>query len=794
MGWASMMAAAICVACTGRAIGQERRTEADWRADVVRSSITRAVRRPEIVQALQPAVALSPQGTSVAYAVRQSRLSNADLRQSVQTVFFRTGIHILGVNGRIALSSLTSGDTTIVSAPDANSYQPVWSPDGRWLAFYSDEGGKAGVWLWDSVRRQRHRLGQAEARPLDTSSLFWTPDGRALLVRLAPSRKVVQLEGDVEAVPTRSENVKVFDGGPARGTNGTDTIVKEPEQIDDLFLTDLALIDIQTSKLTRIAVNVRVRSFWLSPDGARVAFTTPIGTRTGDSGRRLFDIYVKNLASASAEEPTRVAHEVQMAIYGSTVSWSPAGDTLAVGIGEGLHTEAGRNTTGDCLLIDVNSGQTRKATQAAHPYFGHTYRPPIWSRDGKSLWLLAGRSVLRIDVASGALSTVEMQEWTPLDIARPRGASVAWTADAADSVIITARKTSTREQALIRVSRGDDGPSTTVLWKGQASFSNRVVLHFDAQPAGERAVLIAEDANTPEVPWVFSATHRTLTPLTSPQAQQDAPAVARRELVEWRTPDGNRVGGVVVLPSTWQGGAPLPFVVTFYPGSRCTDNASAFRVGDITRPQLFTERGIGILCVDAPFSGRGLKRDVVNAVLSGVEAAVERGFADPARLGLIGWSMGGYGVMLVLTEAARFSAAVEVSGFADPTSWFLTFSEGGIDSAAGVLQDRARLGTTPWDNPQRYIDYAPIYKLQDIDTPLLIVHGAKDGAVPVGLGEQLFAGLNRLGKTVRLVRYEKEGHGIVDPTDEEDMWFRILTWFHEHMDRGDKPGAVTASK
>lgn len=751
------------------------------------SDIENVVRSPSFVKVTQPGVSLSPNARHVAFVLRPAPMSAGDLRQTVRTVFSRTGIHALGVNGIVMVADLQTQEQIAVSSPASSSFQPIWSPDGERLAFFSDEGGRAKVWIWNARTRQRTAAADVEARPLDTRSVFWLPDGRRLLVRLAPSNGTVQTEGELDAAPRDRKqaaspgdglDVSVFESQPPEKKAGQPQ-VERPAIIDQLFFADLAIIDLQTRAVQRFVTDTAIRGFWPSPDGARVLFARPLGAVGGDSGRRLFDLYLTDPAARATA--TRVAENVRMSIFGASVSWSPRGDLVAFVTAEGLHTSHDRAASGESFLIDPQTGTVRPATRNPHPYFGDRYRPPVWSRDGHRLFFLAGNEVWALAVASGAVGRVGgFSDWTLLDIVRPRTADVAWDPGNQGEVRVLARHRESLDEALLSIRAGDAQP--TVLWSGPKTTAYNVLFDADVAPDQERAVFLAQDRVTPEELWLFDRAQAEPRRITRVSRLPDQPDVARH-LVIWRSPDNVVIKGLALVPATSSPGERIPFVVTFYPGSRCSDEINSFGLSTIKRPRIITDQGWGILCVDVPFTGRGLKRDVLHAVLPGVELIVSKGWADPDRLGIMGTSLGGYGVTLLLTEAARFAAGVVVSGFADPASWFGTFDEGSIHAASSILLDKGRIGTTPWDDPSRYQEASAIFRLDQLDTPLLILHGAKDGAVPVYLGEQLFANLKRLGKKATYVRYEREGHGIVDPSAEVDLWKRTTAFFETNFTR-----------
>jgi dipeptidyl aminopeptidase/acylaminoacyl peptidase len=91
------------------------------------------------------------------------------------------------------------------------------------------------------------------------------------------------------------------------------------------------------------------------------------------------------------------------------------------------------------------------------------------------------------------------------------------------------------------------------------------------------------------------------------------------------------------------------------------------------------------------------------------------------------------------------------------------------------------MGGTPWQYRDRYIENSPIFYLDRVTTPLLIIHGERDGAVPVWQGDAVFVGLRRLGKEVEYRRYAGEGHVIRAQANMRDYWSALIRWFDTHV-------------
>src|SRR5439155_4768593 len=135
------------------------------------------------------------------------------------------------------------------------------------------------------------------------------------------------------------------------------------------------------------------------------------------------------------------------------------------------------------------------------------------------------------------------------------------------------------------------------------------------------------------------------------------------------------------------------------------------------------------------------------------------GVADPDRLGLFGHSYGGYSTLSLLVQTTRFKAAIAADGYGDLIATYGQMNSDG--SAFGVpLAETGQLlmGGTPWQFRERYVENSPVFHLDRVETPLLIVHGANDTVVLPFLADEIFVGLRRLGKEVVYAKYQGEGH------------------------------------
>jgi dipeptidyl aminopeptidase/acylaminoacyl peptidase len=163
-------------------------------------------------------------------------------------------------------------------------------------------------------------------------------------------------------------------------------------------------------------------------------------------------------------------------------------------------------------------------------------------------------------------------------------------------------------------------------------------------------------------------------------------------------------------------------------------------------------------------------------VMAGVKDLVDRGIADPSRLGIGGWSYGGYMAEWAITQTNEFKVAVSGAGMANLISEF-----GMEDHPAG---DEWFYGV-PWEKPEGFLNSSPFIHLKNAKTPTLVLQGDTDTIDPLGQSQELYRGLKRYGVEAELVVYPREPHGFHEEKHLLDRLNRILAWYDKYL-KGDQ--------
>lgn len=167
--------------------------------------------------------------------------------------------------------------------------------------------------------------------------------------------------------------------------------------------------------------------------------------------------------------------------------------------------------------------------------------------------------------------------------------------------------------------------------------------------------------------------------------------------------------------------------------------------------------------------GYGDLRDIVR----GVDAAVAGAAIDKDRVGIWGWSYGGYMTMWAVTQTQRFRAAVAGAGVAN---WQSYYGQNSIDQWMIPF-----FGASVYDDPHMYRRSSPIEFIRNVKTPTLVLVGDRDGEVPAPQSFEFWHALRTLGVKTKLIVYPNEGHRISDPEHRRDLARRLVNWFDENL-------------
>jgi dipeptidyl aminopeptidase/acylaminoacyl peptidase len=608
----------------------------------------------------------------------------------------------------------------LTSSPEGET-APRWSPDGRYLAFLSGRpGGKARgtqVWLLDRSGGEAQQLTDFKGR---LSSYDWSPDGRQLLITLA------------DREPGEPDDPASGGGAGAGGGRGVaagpNAPAPKPIVIDRYrFKQDVVgyltqkpgrfhLYDVAAKKsepLTPEGLEIGAPSW--SPDGKQIAF---MGKQGKDAERyNTWNVYIVDAKAGATPRLLTKYDGIRSSASGGRggrPDWSPDGTRLVYTQTTGA--KMGAYNMNRLAVISTSGGEPRVFGEK----LDRAVSSPKFTRDGKSIVFL-----------------VTDDRWEYPAIVPAAGGDV---------------------ERLVR------GPG--------------VINTIEQGKDGRMAFLAASDQAPAEIHAFESGKLRALTHHNDPLIAQLQ--LGATEEFTCKAKDGTEVRGLITKPPDYTAGKKYPTLLRIHGGPNGQD-AHSFNF----ERQFFAANGYVVVNVNyRGSSGRGEKfqqaiaADWGNLEVVDLQAAVDHviaiGLADPAKLGVGGWSYGGILTDALIAKDTRFKAATSGAGTAFPLALY------GVDQY--TIQYDEEIGP-PWKvglEPWAKISYAFLHADQ-IKTPTLFLVGEKDFNVPSMGSEQMYQALVSLGVPTQLVIYPNQFHGITRPSYQKDRLERYLAWYKKYM-------------
>jgi len=427
--------------------------------------------------------------------------------------------------------------------------------------------------------------------------------------------------------------------------------------------------------------------------------------------------------------------------------------------------------TADVVVLDLASGSIRAV--AATP---RAEGSPRFSPDGRLVAYTASGEPPTHSFAA-RVRLVATEGGAPRELAatldeRPR--LVGWSGDGRSLYFSEVRGTVTRLSAL-----PVDGSPPADLDGG-----DRVLTSIGLDSASGRFGFVAETTTLP--PEVFLAASAPFAPrqVSDLAAGRRDPPIGKTILLRWPSTDGLEIEGLLTYPVGYRAGERVPLLLVVHGGPTYYFLQDYLATGSEYPLAAFAARGFAVLRVN-PRGSSGRGRDFRFAdrndwgggdyrdLMGGVDRVIEMGVADPARLGVMGWSYGGYMTAWIVTQTRRFRAASVGAGIADIASFSGTADI--PDFAADYFDG------PPWERTELYVERSPLFHLGAVTTPTLIQQGESDVRVPTSQGIELYRALRRLGVETRLVLYPRQGHEFHEPKMRLDAARRNLEWFERHL-------------
>jgi dipeptidyl aminopeptidase/acylaminoacyl peptidase len=660
-------------------------------------------------------------------------------------------LHRVGTALLTTLTALASvgadspGNTRVPTIDDLLTLKTVGgtqiSPDGRFVAFtvtetdFEEDAFVTQLWMAPTAGGAPYQLTRGRK---SVGGARWSPDGRWLAFTSAR----VGDKNQLFAIPP--------DGGEA-----------------------VQLTDAETS----------ISDFAWSPDGGQIAFVAPEPEtkarkarkeHLGDFERVHHDYVYSHVWSFEVDGARRTPVKGLRQTKGRDVhvsgalAWSPDGSRLA--FSGTLTPDLIDSGSADLYVLTLASGAVQKIVSQPGPDLS-----PRWSPDssrlafrsamGRKDYYHANARIAIVDADGGTPRAItaafdedpSLIEWTPAGVffsASQRTAGHLFRVDP-------------EGKAITRVT----GPDPLI---GSA---------FSLTREGRDVAFAAASATAMAEVFVSSVAAFSPRKVTDMTAQIASLRVGRPELLQWKSRDGTAIEGVLIKPADFDATKKYPLLVQIHGGPTGVDRPVP--LGTRVYPSdVWIGRGALVLKVNYRGSaGYGEKFRQLNVknlgvgdawdVVSGIETLVSKGWVDPARVGCMGWSQGGY-ISAFLTTSTTTCAAVSVG--AGISNWATYYYN--TDITPFTIQ---YLGDDPVDDPEIYRKTSPMSYVKEAKTPTLIQHGENDRRVPIPNAYELRQGLEDRGVPVEMVVYKGFGHGINKPRAARAVMRHNLEWFNHYI-------------
>jgi dipeptidyl aminopeptidase/acylaminoacyl peptidase len=549
-----------------------------------------------------------------------------------------------------------------------------------------------------------------------------------------------------------------------------------------IFLADAAGT---TAPQQLAAVNGFAKEMQWSPDGKQLSFlyvegaTRPSGALAAEklpSGViGVEGLEVQRVAAVGVESRT-LSQITPEKLHVFEFDWSPDSKQLAYVAAP----PPGENNWWVAKLYTERVGDKPMAIldppTVAGPLHGLQIAVPRWSHDGTRIAFIGG---LMSDQGStgGDVYVMPATGGEPKDVTPDRAASPSWFEWLDDKQMgISEIKNGASHLFVYNIETQQESTDYNLTLPGGVS-GGGLMMSVATSNTNNIALVRSSFDSPPEV-WAGDLMNLKQITHINDAAK---PVWGRAESVEWEN-EGFHVQGWLLLPAHYDPAKKYPLIVEVHggPSSAVVPRWPGVGYG----PVPFSALDYFVLMPNPRGSyGEGEKFTQANRkdfgygdlrdILAGVDAVEKKYPIDDGRLGLTGWSYGGFMTMFAVTQTHRFKAAVAGAGIAN---WQSYYGENSIDQWMIPF-----FGASVYDDPAVYAKMSAINFIKKVQTPTLSVVGDRDGECPAPQSFEFWHALRDLGKPTELVVYPNEGHGFVDPNHRRDVLERALGWFEQYM-------------
>lgn len=533
-----------------------------------------------------------------------------------------------------------------------------------------------------------------------------------------------------------------------------------------------------------------VGNYKWSDDGRMIAFTQADGSNDADEKNkkgkndwyfkdedikqnRLYVLWLYENDTSGKRKWKQLSKENRNII---NFDWSPDGKWIAYA--HGRSPLVNDNVYSDIAMIEVASGTVRNVVNTNA---GET--SPSFSPDGKWLAYLVSEDPV-VWAGKNWINIIAVEGGMPRKLAETPNTAVGllgWSEDG-KSIFITE---SNRTLASI-FKLGIDGKEIVEWTRGLKELIGNVNMNASRSHFG----FLLQSSSIPPEAFISSTSQFSPKKITSIHANIASNLIPKTELIKWKTFDGKEIEGLLTYPLKYEPGKKYPLILNIHGGpagvftqSFVAGNQSIYPLAAFAEAGMFVLRpnprgstgyGVEFRLANQRDWGGGDYRDL----MAGVDHVIKMGVADPDRLGVMGWSYGGFMSSWVVGHTDRFKVASIGAPVVDLSHQNLT------DDIAGFLPSYMK--SDPWNDWAVYDKWSPIRYVQNVKTPVMLQHGEADARVPFSNAVMFYNALKRRGVPVRLLALPRQPHGPSEPKMVMVVMRSNLEWMEKYI--GERKG------
>jgi dipeptidyl aminopeptidase/acylaminoacyl peptidase len=456
--------------------------------------------------------------------------------------------------------------------------------------------------------------------------------------------------------------------------------------------------------------------------------------------------------------------------------WSADGKSIA--FSHGKTPEVNDNVYSDISLVDIESGNIKKIAAT-----GAGESNPLFSPDGKLIAYFSTEDPVDWSGPRHAkiYSVVDGKSWKLKATPDENGGIAGWTADGKNILWTEANKTLNSVYIL-----SADGKSITEWNKGSTDLLGAT----STNSTGTYIAFILQNPSKFPEAYISSLNNYSPVKITNINAGNASKPLPKTEVIKWKGADGKEIEGLLTYPINYKPGTKVPFILNIHGGpagvfqQTCVaGNAGSYPIA------AFAEMGYAILRPNPRgSSGYGTEFRTANRadwggkdfidLMAGVDEVIKMGVADENKMGVMGWSYGGFMSSWIVGHTDRFKVASIGAPVVDLGFQNLT------DDIEGFLPSYFK--TDPWNDWSLYDAHSPLRFVQNVKTPVMLQHCEGDQRVPISNGIMFYNALRRRNVPVRMLAMPRQGHGPVEPTMVLKTMQTNVEWFEKHI--GNKKG------